>query len=104
MTATRKTEPIVIPASGDRLNFLVLSRSRHPYRWLVDMEANDYFGDCGCEDHEFSVQPALNRKEEDVEACYHVKKVREYLLAMMLPKLAKHFEAPKLARHLETHA
>lgn len=86
-------EPIVLPAPGERLNFLVLSRSRPPYRWLVDMEANDFFGDCGCEDHQFNVQPALNRHEEDVEACYHVQKVREYLVGLLLPRLAKQLEA-----------
>lgn len=40
---------------------------------LVDLEENDGRGKCGCEDHQFRVQPELDKSPSVLMSCKHVR-------------------------------
>lgn len=81
-------EPLVLPEDDEvviydgPLRYLVRSRKRPEIQHLVQLDAYNFNGSCGCE--HFSI-PLLNKLREGVPPsddtrCYHIKRVRGHLL------------------------
>jgi hypothetical protein len=91
----RRVEPsplaIIEPIPGERMRFMVHSRSRPDVVHLVDVQEKT----CSCEQHQFVVAPALKRGQrmEHGNWCWHMRRAREYLLDNMLSEIDQSVKA-----------
>lgn len=73
------------------LRWQVKSDSRAGVSFLVDLGANHGFGWCGCEQHQFRVQPMLDKTPPDPAArrCKHIEAARDALAEVTIQALLK---------------
>ena len=62
--------------------YLVRSLKEPSLCHLVDMNANDGFGECSCKWHVCNVQPKLDRGVKPFKKCRHIKAVIGYRLKL----------------------
>lgn len=67
---------IVRPLEARR--FHVSSSTGSKREHLVDLDENHGCGKCGCEDHQYRVQPELDRQPAEVRMCKHVRAAHAY--------------------------
>lgn len=73
------------------LRFLVRSRKRDGVKHLVQLDAYNYNGACGCENF---CNPLLRKLREgalpsDETRCYHIRRVREVLMDKFLREVSR---------------
>lgn len=66
----------------DEGTYLVRSLREPSLCHLVDMNANDGFGQCSCKWHVCSVQPKLDEGIKPFKTCRHLKAVKGYRLKL----------------------
>lgn len=65
---------------------MVESNSRGIHH-LVDIAANQGFGECGCEHHQYRCQPLLDRGERAPHRCRHLVAARNAFADDMIRRL-----------------
>lgn len=85
------SRPDVEPIVGEPFRVYVRSRSNPSEQWLVDVE-DDW---CGCQQHEFRVQPRIERGEP-FERCWHLQRAREFLLDKIIASWRDTYEHQKI--------
>lgn len=80
--------PDVEPIAGEHARFWVRSRSGEA-KYLVDLFSNAFVGQCDCKHFQCRLQPDINKglAVNGNQFCYHIKRAREYFLAMQLRAL-----------------
>lgn len=69
--------------NGEKWRYLVGSASNPEGRHLVDLQANDLYGECGCPDFVCRRFPA-HRKTGSMKRCRHLELAREKILNFVI--------------------
>lgn len=92
----------VEPITGEPFRFHVQSRTRTEVMHLVDIEENDFHGQCSCESFAFRMQPLLDRGERgDHLRCSHLNAARMFLLDVLLERIKKYSREDFLERYCD---
>lgn len=80
----------VEPIAGEHLRFRVRSRTKSAMSYLVDLQALDFNGQCGCDDFQYRRRPLLRKLPgaRDTTRCVHIRMAREWLLDRLLRYMA----------------
>lgn len=77
----------VHPVPGEPLRFRVDSDRRGIAPYFVDLEANDFVGQCDCPNFRMRMQPKVD--EGEIARCKHVLRARSFLLDTLIKAIAE---------------
>lgn len=71
------------------LRYRFESDTRPDIAHVVDLGANDGFGECSCEDFVYRIQPAIRAKLPNTQRCKHLVAAREHLLNQVIARITE---------------
>lgn len=75
-------------------HYLAYSETIPGVAYSVDLTAHDFLGDCTCKDFEARKYPRwkLNPKRLDAYRCKHIRRIRNYVLDLMMEHIKRQDE------------